>query len=172
MFRVKLEHVANASPDFEIEIQPIALVLTQACDLDLDFRQRFPSTSTSNSSQSTDKMIPCVLFCEVVPAEEMFGRVRQLGSKIWARIKQNDDPRYQFLQKPGAECDAFGEELTEFAIDFKRYLALPTAEVYKRVALGEARRRCILRSPYLESVCQRFANYLSRIGLPEPHFSV
>jgi hypothetical protein len=106
-----------------------------------------------------------------VTAQEIFGRVKALGSRVWERIKQNNDIRYHFLQKPDANCDAAGEGLGELAIDFKRYSTVRTEELYRRITIGGAQRRCILRTPYLENLCHRFAHFLSRVALPEPHFS-
>lgn len=173
IYRVKPEHVGNDLPEFEIENQPIVLILTQDCDLDWDFRGRFSQSGVSETVpiSTADKLIPCVLFCEVVTAHELFGKVKALGSKVWDRIKQNNDIRYHFLQRPGPDCDAVGEGLGELAIDFKRYSTVRTDELYRRVTLGTTRRRCILRTPYLENLCHRFAHFLSRVALPEPHFS-
>jgi hypothetical protein len=56
-------------------------------------------------------------------------------------------------------------------IDFKRYFTIPADETYRRVELGEAQRRCVLQSPYLEHLSSRFAYYLSRVALPLDHVS-
>jgi hypothetical protein len=68
-------------------------------------------------------------------------------------------------------CDRLQEGLPELAIDFKRYFTVPTDEVYRRIELGEARRRCLLISPYLEHLSSRYAYFLSRIALPVDHAS-
>ena len=67
--------------------------------------------------------------------------------------------------------DAAGVGLEELAIDFKRYLAVPTDELYALVEAGHARRRCVLNSPYMEHLCNRFGAYLGRVALPELHRS-
>jgi len=69
---------------------PWAIVMTQDCDLESDFKTR-------NEQITQDKKIPNILFCEVVTADELRGNID--GSDIWKRIKQNKDERYQFLQK-------------------------------------------------------------------------
>lgn len=147
---------------------PFAVILTQDCDLEQDHRVRFPAP------QASDKLIPSVFFCDIIPAEELFSPiVAKLGkkSKAWERIQQNNDIRYHFLQRVEPGCDRLYEELPELAIDFKRYFTLPTEEVYKRIGLGEAMKRGVLVSPYLEHLSSRFASYLSRVALPEDHFS-
>jgi hypothetical protein len=63
------------------------------------------------------------------------------------------------------------EGLSELAIDFKKYFTLPIEELYRRIEIGEAQRRCVLVSPYMEHVCNRFSYFLSRIALPFDHAS-
>ena len=94
-----------------------------------------------------------------------------ITTDIWRRIRINKDERYQFLQRIGSVQDAAGQDLPELGIDFKRYFTIPADEVYRRIELGEAQRRCVLNSPYLEHFCVRFANYLSRVALPADHLS-
>ncbi|HEY8505607.1 MAG TPA: hypothetical protein VIL46_13565, partial [Gemmataceae bacterium] len=152
-------------PTLRETIHPFAVVLTQDCDLEQDFRVRFPEAKPS------DKLIPGVLFCEVATAEELFGIIRQTNKKLWDRIKISKDERYHFLQKVDPSSDLLNEGLPELAIDFKRYFTIPTDEVYRRIEVGEAKRRCVLVSPYLEHLSSRFAYFLSRVALPEDHFS-
>jgi hypothetical protein len=140
------------------------VVMTQDCDLDQDFRVR-------SEGKVNDKLLPGILFCEVATAQEVFGRIRQTNPKLWERIKINKDERFHFLQKVEPACDRLHEGLPELAIDFKRCFTLPTEEIYKRIEIGEARRRCVLVSPYLEHLSSRFAYFLSRVALPEDHFS-
>jgi len=141
---------------------PYALVLSQGCDLEQDFRAR-------QGHVSQDKMVPTVLFCEVGLVSELKTNVKQ--SSAWNRLIINSDERYHFFQKVDREDDAASEGLPELGVDFKRFFAIPTEEVYHRIKNGEAKRRCCLRSPYLEHLCRRFANFLSRVALPEPHSS-
>ncbi len=141
---------------------PYALVLSQGCDLEQDFRAR-------HDQVKPDKMVPTVLFCEVELATYLRTYVQH--SDIWNRIKINSHERYHFFQKADKEDDAASEGLPELGVDFKRFFAIPTEEVYHRIKSGEAKRRCCLRSPYLEHFCHRFVNFLSRVALPEPHSS-
>ena len=94
-----------------------------------------------------------------------------MNSTIWDRVKKNKDERYHFLEKIPANCDACGEGLPELGVDFKCYFTLPTEEVYRRVELNKARRRSVIRSPYLEHLSSRFAFFLSRVALPQEHLS-
>lgn len=137
-----------------------AVVLSQSCDLMQDFTAR----------QGGKPQLPDVLFCQAPTAEEIRGLCG--GSDIWKRIKQNKDERYQFLEGIPADCDACGEGVPELTIDFKRYFTVPTEEVYYLIQSGQARRRCVLCTPYLEHLGSRLAYFLGRIALPRDHVSV
>jgi len=145
-------------------IHPFALILSQWCDLEQDYQARYVNVDA-------EKQNPTILFCEVFTATELQSRVPK-SSRLWERVKQNNDERYHFFQRVESEFDALGNGLDELGVDFKRFFAVPTDEVYYRIRRGEVKRRCCLRSPYLEHFCRRFANFISRIALPEPHKSV
>jgi hypothetical protein len=151
---------------FTAVTHPFAVVLSQDCDLEQDHFVRFPV------AQSSDKLIRSVLLCEVATAQELFGAVKSKGGpKAWERVRQNNDLRYHFLQKVEVGADRLNDGLPELAIDFKQYFTLPTDELYRRIDLREAIRRCVLASPYLEHLCRRFTDYLSRVALPLGHAS-
>lgn len=140
---------------------PFAIVLSQDCDLDWDYRAR-----CNESPQH--KRIPNVLFCEAIEAEKLRGR-EDINSHIWRRITQNIDERYGFLEQVAAEHDACGEGIPELGIDFKRYFTLATPEIYSQVDHGVAKRRARLLSPYLEHLASRFMAFQARVALPRSH---
>jgi hypothetical protein len=150
-------------PELLSKVHPFAIILSQDCDLEQDFKAR-------GSQVTSDKIIPNILFCEVITAEQLRGS-GGVNSTIWARIRTNKDERYQFFQKVQAADDALGQGLPELSIDFKRYFTIPADEAYWRVRSGEAKRRCVLVSPYLEHLSRRFASYLGRVALPQEHAS-
>jgi hypothetical protein len=160
-----LPSITEAVPKLKSKKHPYAIVLTQDCDLDQDFRVR-------TAGSMSDKCIPNVLFCEVMPADELYSIVRQINKKLWDRIRINADIRYHFLQQVSLGSDRLNDGLPELGIDFKRYFTLPTDEVYRRIELCKAQRRCVLVSPYLEHLTSRFAYYLSRVALPSDHVSI
>jgi hypothetical protein len=153
----------GGDPIVDFDIQPFAVLITQDCDLEQDHRYR-------GQGIENDKILPGLLFCEVFSAEELFGRLDR-NRKLWERIPRNKDERFHFLQKVEPACDAIQTGLPEFGIDFKRYFTIPTAEVYRRIELGEAKRRCVLQPQYLEHLSSRFAYFLSRVALPLDHVS-
>ncbi len=156
-----VDTVGLAESAVEQKVHPYAVILTQDCDLEQDFKAR-------HGQNKPDKMIPNLLFCEIVTAEQLRGTTG-ITSELWKRIRQNKDERYHFLQKVEPGDDAAGKGLPELGMDFKRYFTLPTEEVYKRIEIGEAKRRCVLVSPYLEHLSTRFAAFLSRVALPQDH---
>lgn len=145
-----------------------AVILTQDCDLEQDHRFRFVTPKPGS-----DKLLPAVLLAEVFTAEDTFARIAESSRKQWDRLNVagNKNERFHFLQAVEPACDWLHEGLPELTIDFKRYFTVPTAELYRRIELNEARRRCVLLSPYLEHLSSRFAYFLSRVALPSDHAS-
>lgn len=160
--RLSLSSVGTDQLRVELVNHPYAIIVSQDCDLEWDFKAR-------HNCATVDKLIPSVLFCEVVAAEALRGRP-DIKSDIWRRIQTNKDERYHFLQAVGSNQDYPGEGLPELGIDFKRFFTIPTDEVYRRFELG-CRRRCRLVSPYAEHLSTRYCCYLFRIALPADHFS-
>lgn len=161
-FKLNVDSIELPEKEVIPVYHPYVIIVSQDCDLDWDYKAR-------NSTPQTDKLIPSILFCEVTTAESL--RSRGITSDIWKRIKINKDERYQFLQKAEPNDDVLLQGLPELGIDFKRYFSLPADEVYKRIELNEAVRRCRLTSPYLEHFSTRFAYYQFRVALPADHQS-
>jgi hypothetical protein len=165
--RLQIESVGSDEPVVDFEWHPLAIVVTQDCDLEQDFKIR---TLLQNSTPSpSNKLLPNILFCQIISAEEL-KQANALNSALWSRVKINKDERYHFFQKVMPSDDALGEGLSELGLDFKRYFSIPTEEVYARLKL-DAQRRCCLLSPYLEHFSTRFAYYQFRVALPQDHLS-
>lgn len=73
------------------------------------------------------------------------------------KIMNNEDPRYHFLH--------FDKEsnLPEMVIDFKHFFTISTEQLYNSLD----HRVCSVDELYREKICQRFAFFQSRIGLPD-----
>lgn len=160
---LKIETIGSQAEEMTLKDHPLAIILSQDCDLEQDHFSR-----TRNQQQ--DKLIPNVLFCEMVTAQQLKAS-QGLNSSLWGRVAINSNERYHFFQRVPLEDDACDEGLEELGIDFKRYFTIPTDEVYQRLELGEIKRCSVLCSPYLEHLSSRFAFYLSRVALPTPHVS-
>lgn len=158
------EGSALSGPDRELaEIRhEWAIIVTQDCDLEQDFRVRQGAAGTN-----LDKLLPNVLLCV---AQESTKVVIPPGKDIWKSVQQNKNERYQFLEKVPPESDALKQGLPELVIDFKQYLTVPTDELYRRVEAG-THRRCRLANEYLLHFGSRFSYYQSRVALPEEHAS-
>jgi hypothetical protein len=156
----------------EFREHPLALVLSQDCDLEQDFRTREglserEDDNTQGKEPSSNNLLTAILFCEVVGADEL--RVSpDMDSKTWKRVKFNKDERYQYLSAVPSLADRLGQGLPQLTLDFKRYFALPAEQVYWDVQ-RRSKRRCYLVTPYAEHVSTRFFNYQCRIALPIDH---
>lgn len=142
---------------------PYAIVVSQDCDLDWDYKARQEEGKTS-------KLLPNILLCEVMTAQNLRNN-SDIKSNIWQRIRINKDERYHFLQTIPPEEDALLQGIPELGIDFKRYFTLRTDEVYAALTSNTAQRRSRLISPYLEHLSTRFAYYQFRVALPSDHES-
>ena len=73
-------------------------------------------------------------------------------------LRNNDNPRYHFLE--------FDEKIpiVNSVIDFKHYF---TVNITKLQEHKNSHYICTVSELFRERISQRFANYLSRIGLPE-----
>lgn len=158
-------------------VLPYAVVLSQECDLEQDGHGRNELLETleqDKKAENVDKLVPCVLVCPAWPAEqfhegqhmERFGlRVKRKTSAQYRTIRQNLDPRYHFLtswrqlQVPAS------------VIDFKHFFTIPTSTL--RAAYGSSENYiALLTCPYREDLSQRFAAFLSRVGVPLQHHSL
>lgn len=155
---------ATSVPKVDRIKHPYAVIVSQDCDLLQDFRAR------NGATVRPDKMLPNILFCEVTTADELCLGATPLSTREQDFFVKNKLERYHFLQKVAPEADALREGLQELGIDFKRYFSVPTDEVYRRLTF-EAKRRCVMKSPYFEHLSSRFSYFQQRIGLPEDHQS-
>ena len=156
----------KGDPVINVVQHPFAVLVTQDCDLEQDFTAR-------QKVELSDKILPCLLFCEMATAQEALARSADNKLKQWERmgIPKNKNERFHFFQAVPSSCDARQIGLPELVTDFKRYFTIPTDELYKRIELEEAQRRCVLASPYLEHFSSRFAYFFARVALPLDHMS-
>jgi len=141
---------------------PQAVVITQDCDLEQDFKAR----QAASSKNAADKLIPNILLLEAISATELLAGLS--GSDIRKRVRQNKDERYHVFQKVEASDDSEGAGLPSLGADFKRYFTVPTDELYAQLASNAKRRTCLF-SPYMEHLAKRFADFQSRVALPKDH---
>lgn len=154
---------ANEPPVLEERVHPFAIVITQDCDLESDFRNR-------NREETERKPVSLinVLFCEAIETAQLKGAMPP-GKDIWKRVIQNKDERYECLEEVPKARDTQTTGIAPVGIDFKRYFTISTDEVYARIRLGQVRRRCRLITPYAEHLVSRFCYFQSRLALPQDH---
>ena len=141
---------------------PFAIVASQDCDLHQE-------STKGNRAELNEPDLPRVLLC--LAQEAANTKTSIMGSEKWKRIASNQEARYHFFEAVSAEQDAAGKGIAELAVDFKRYFAIPTIDIYAQIESVKSMRRCVLASPYKEHFQSRFVSFLGRVGLPEDHRS-
>lgn len=148
---------------------PYAVVLTQACDLqqDHDAKQRLLEEGKGNQ----DKFLISAIVAPIYNFEDFLQgeHLKQLGMKMLAfpgrsrtptkNIIDNENKRYHYLKFDTSV------PIVESVIDFKHYF---TVSVNYLTSIYKTHYVCSVDSLYRELILQRFSNFMSRIGLPEP----
>ena len=143
---------------------PFAIVLSQDCDLDWDYGSRM-----AREPETHQKIVPSVLFCEVAAADTLKSQ-RGMNMGTWKKIRQNVDPRYQFIESCPDYLDALKRGFPDLAMDFKRFYTVPTQSLYSD--LNTRTERCArLVGPYLRQLITRFYHFQLRVALPREHGS-
>jgi hypothetical protein len=154
---------------------PYLVVLTQDCDLEGDYRNRNDILTFDCDTQedcrkdkiTQDKFIQSILICPAYPAK-ILKKGEHLGDldfhmqnfksgTMWNSIKNNTNPRYHFLRK-NSEMG-----VPDMVLDFKHYFTIPREILYDKL---EKHYLATINRLFRELLSQRFAFYLSRIGLP------
>ena len=165
-----LEIVEISKIDF-----PSVFVLSQDCDLSQDFKFRTKCKSRTeinplDTSINQDKFLLSVLVAPLYVAEQVFigEHLIELGNHMGIQgkrdkeiIMQNQRERYHYLDFDSCV------HLPASIIDFKHYFSVNVQNLQSDI---DKKFVCSVSPLYREHVCQRFSNYLSRIGLPDPKY--
>jgi hypothetical protein len=154
---------SGSGNDNKISVAPIeyAVVMTQDCDLEQDFRVR-------ESGGTSDKLLQHILFCEAAPADSFREDPALKSKEIRKQFSNNKMERYQYLGPVDASVDSEGKGIPALGLDFKRYFTIPTELVYLHLQHG-AKKRARLAVPFAEHLSDRFFAYHARIALPVQH---
>lgn len=160
-----IEYAITKRGNLEVSkiVFPLVIVLTQDCDLEQDSRIRRKNTE----KKAEDKLILSVLVAPLYNAAHFYlgehlsdldytMQTIKRGGTDGTNLQNNKNPRYHYL--------AFPQDIpiTESVIDFKHYFSVNVRYLIKK--RGDLVTRI---SPlYREDISQRFAAFLSRIGLP------
>jgi len=163
---ISLVHWAEEVGD-EIEIVernlPYSILLTQDCDLEQDFDNRSKEDRNDN-----DKYLDSFLLCPAYPSEKFRKgehlealelKMQSFNSKEWARLTKNNLYRYHYLNK---NLDL---QVPDLILDFKHYFTIPRYILYSDAYM--VKYLATVSALFRDDLSIRFANYLSRIGLPE-----
>ncbi|HUQ84900.1 MAG TPA: hypothetical protein VM077_01120 [Candidatus Limnocylindrales bacterium] len=145
---------------------PYVVVLTQDCELQQDFNFR---KGYKVGKEFQNKMLLSVLVAPIYNAEHVYLGQHLSDLDIQASVisktstkgkflRKNEIPRYHFLNFP--------EEIpiSDSIVDFKHYFSVNVEYLRKLKKMNFV---CKVSELYREDLSLRFANYLSRIGLPE-----
>lgn len=139
---------------------PYLIILSQDCDLQQDF--------TAREVWKEDKYIdhvlvaPAFLYKQLIQGTHREGMgMQQIGSSTkQSDILKNNDKRYHTVQTKEGESNDIGR----LTIDFKLFFTIPRNLLYEKFF---DKYYCSLNELYREDLSLRFANFISRIGLPE-----
>lgn len=164
LYHVKADSLTAEELVFEALTLPLVMVVSQDCDLDWDWKNRFGEPRNAN------KALPSVLLLRVDEAQPRYDEGGAVRSG-WKQIQQNKNDRYQFFQQVRPDDDVQRQGLPELLVDFKSYYAVPTDVLYASLRAQQTRRRCALTAPYLQHLAQRFGAFQGRVALPLDHQS-
>ncbi len=140
-----------------------AVVLTQDCDLEQDHRERIKKPVPIKKDKYIDTILICPAygFDDFVDGTHIAGRQMETfeSGKLRDRIKANDVyKRYHYLSED------LDNGVVELVIDFKHFITAPRSLLYKKRKENYV---TTINEIYREELSHRFANFLSRIGLPD-----
>ena len=156
----------NGIVEVSMIVFPLVIVLSQDCDLEQDhnFRYKEPRPTTQ------DKYLLSVLVAPLYNVEHFYSgeHLSELGLTMATferrkektankSLKNNEIPRYHYLEFPD------DIPIVPSVIDFKNYFSVNVQYVQKSKPQNFV---CKVSELFREDICLRFANFLSRIGLP------
>ncbi len=152
---------------FEPVIHPYAIVITQDCDLDWDYRARH------TQEVQLSKLLNSVVLCEIATAKEVrdIEDKKVMNAGEWNFVKSHRHERFYFFEKIPLEYELEQEGLPELTADFKKVFGIDAATLYRQIELGIVKRRTILASPYLEHFSRRYHSFHGRVALPSQYES-
>jgi len=137
---------------------PLTVVLSPACDLDQQY----------NFRDDQPERVPFALSHVILLDLHFESGLRAnpaIITKIFERIKNNQDERYHRL--PSAGIASSDDSLPELFMDFKRAFSLPIDSIYLALQLELIERRAIVPAVYVHDLIHRFYSFLSRVGVPD-----
>jgi hypothetical protein len=155
--------ISNGAEDEEIMYKhnlPYCVVMNQDCDLDLDVLER-------EKGKTQDKNLLSILLCPAYQDEEFY-RGDHLSASKWKMREMTADKEREKIKKGSLDRYHYLEgdselQVPNLVLDFKHFFTVSRDLLYKQ------KKRIYLvtiNELFRERLSQRFANYLSRFGLP------
>lgn len=155
---------------FTVITHPYAIVVTQDCDLDWDYKARENIKLTGGKSA---KLLNSILLCEIGTARSVRDNKDVITNrKDWELVESHRHERFYFFEEITPECDLEQVGLPELTSDFKKVFGIDAEYLYHQLNIGIAKRRSVLISPYLEHFSNCYHNFHRRVALPSPYKSM
>ncbi len=163
------------SEDDNVPVVPIThpylVLLTADCDLEQDFKGRYPDRWYFEDEREAKKFaekgkayqIDNTVWCKAYTLDDIRG-VEGMNSSTFGKIKSNSpDQRYQRLGPANLWSSA--NEKLDLVLDFKKVISIPTEGIYNVLDNDSSHRMTVIRPLHLQNLVQRFYSYHSRIGI-------
>jgi hypothetical protein len=148
---------------------PLAVVMTQDCDLEQDYFLRFPPEGPSRVPEDVDReqnALKAVILCDAYEAADMESHFpAKLGGKERDLVGKNMNERYHCL---GESTTRSGEVIAPLMLDLRTPFAVPAGPLYEQLAVAEmdAVRIGVIPDIHSHDLMHRFYSYQSRVALP------
>lgn len=160
-----VEYVEEKAEGVEIHYLhlPLVIVLNQDCDLNSDDRDKHLENSNKDCRLLHIIVAPLFNYDDFVQGSHWAG-IFDVGDSYKSnktpgkKLLKNEDQRFHYL-----EFENEFTSLPNLVIDFKHFFTVSTEYLYNNLD----KRVCTLGDLYREKVSQRFAYFISRIGLPD-----
>ena len=139
---------------------PLAVVVTQGCDLLRDWEARQVKSFDESKAAMTH-----VLLCGLYEEGGLRNGPTPLNSTLWSRVEKNQNERYHHL--PSATVGSSQLRLPDLYTDFRRPVALPLASLYAGITSLRVARLAVIPPIFLHDFIHRFYAFHSRVAIPE-----
>jgi len=143
---------------------PLIVVLTQDCDLKFDYDRRYETKDKNENKLLLSVIVAPIYNFEHFVLGEHLSEIKfrmevfRKEATPYKNIKNNQNPRYHYLEfEKGTNIIKTG------VIDFKHYF---TVNILYLESIRKTNFVCKIQPLFREDISQRFASFLSRIGLP------
>jgi hypothetical protein len=153
------------------KIFPYAILISQDCDLEQEHNARLKQEESIRNGLTPEPFSayqPNVLLLPAFRSEfvkdgtylkDIYDvAMPALHGDLWKRAKANLSERYHLLEPD------LNKNVPELIIDFKNYLSVPKQNLQNQTEVSYL---STLNELFREDLALRFANYMSRIALPE-----